>query len=54
MTRKILFTGLLVAGVLAGGAPAMASDTQGHLCVAATNDKNNPGQSVICAWLPGK
>ena len=52
MTRKILFAGLLVAGVL-GASPAMANDKDGHLCVAATHDKNNPGQSVICVWLPG-
>jgi hypothetical protein len=53
MTRKILFAGLLVAGVLASGAPAMAGQDDGHLCVAATHDKNNPGPSVICVWLPG-
>ena len=54
MTRKILFAGLLVAGVLAGASPALANGQDGHLCVAATNDKNNPGNSVVCVWLPGK
>ena len=54
MTRKLILAGLLVAGALAGATPAMAQDTQGHLCVAATDDKNNPGDSVICVWLPGK
>jgi hypothetical protein len=54
MTRKILFAGLVVAGLFVGTVPAMATETQGHLCVAATDDKNNPGDSVICVWLPGK
>jgi hypothetical protein len=54
MTRTTLLAGLIVAGVLATGAPALASTGDSHLCVAATDDKNNPGPSVICVWLPGK
>ena len=54
MTRKFLFAGLVVAGMLAGSAPALATETQGHLCVAATDDREHPGESVICVWLPGK
>jgi hypothetical protein len=54
MTRKILIAGLLISGAVAGASPAMAQDHDGHLCVAATQDKNNPGDSVICVWLPGK
>jgi hypothetical protein len=51
MTRKILLAGIIVAGVLAGASPASAAP--GHLCVAATHDKNHPGPSVICVWIPG-
>jgi hypothetical protein len=53
MTRKILVVGILGAGLLAGAAPALAAEGDGHLCIAATRDKNNPGPSVICVWLPG-
>lgn len=53
MTRKTLFAGLVVAGVLAGGAPALAQQPDGHLCIAATHDKDHPGPSVACIWLPG-
>ena len=52
MTRKTLFAGIVVAGVIAGSAPALASPDS-HLCLAATHDKNNPGPSVVCVWLPG-
>ena len=52
MTRKTLFAGIVVAGVLAGSAPALAAPDS-HLCLAATQDKNNPGPSVVCVWLPG-
>ena len=52
MTRKILIAALVVAGAVATAAPAMAEDDGSHVCVAATRDRNNPGPSVICAWVP--
>lgn len=50
MMRRVLLGTLLTVGLLAGAAPALAGD--GHLCLAATGDKNNPGPSVLCIWTP--
>jgi hypothetical protein len=52
MSRRTIVAGILTAGVLATAAPALAGGNDGHLCVAATRDKNNPGPSVICVWTP--
>jgi hypothetical protein len=50
--RRILF-GLALVGVMAGTiAPALADDGYTRICVMATNDRNNPGQSPLCVWVP--
>jgi hypothetical protein len=53
MSRRRILLGLAVVGVLAGSAaPALAEDGTSRVCVIATNDRNNPGQSPLCVWVP--
>ena len=53
MTRRRILIGLVVAGAVAGSAgPALAGDSGTRVCVIATNDRNNPGPSPLCVWLP--
>lgn len=52
MTRTTLIAALIVAGSLATAVPALAEDDGSHVCVAATRDRNNPGPSVVCVWVP--
>ena len=53
MTRVRLALGLAAFGVLAAtAAPALADDGYTKVCLVATNDRNNPGQSPLCVWVP--
>jgi hypothetical protein len=52
MTRKTMFVGIIVAGVIAGGAAPALAQPDGHLCVAATHDREHPGPGVVCVWTP--
>ena len=53
MSRRRILIGLALVGVMAGSvAPALADDGSTRICVMATNDHNNPGQSNLCVWVP--
>ena len=53
MSRRRILLGLAVLGVVAGtAAPALAEDGTSRVCIMATNDRNNPGQSPLCVWVP--
>jgi hypothetical protein len=53
MSRRRILIGLALVGVLGGTvAPALADDGYTRVCLIATNDHNNPGQSAVCVWVP--
>ncbi len=53
MTPKRFVVALAVAGaVLGSAAPALAQDDGSKVCVVATHDRNNPGPSALCVWVP--
>jgi hypothetical protein len=53
MSRRRILLGLAFLGVMAGtAAPALAEDGTSRVCIMATNDRNHPGQSPLCVWLP--
>ena len=53
MSRRRILLGLAFLGVMAGtAAPALAEDGHSRVCIMATNDRNHPGQSPLCVWLP--
>ena len=53
MSRKRILIGLALVGVIGGTvAPALADDGYTRICIIATNDRNNPGQSPVCVWVP--
>jgi hypothetical protein len=53
MSRRRILLGLTVLGVMAGtAAPALAEDGTTRVCIMLTNDRNNPGQSPLCVWVP--
>ena len=53
MSRRRLLIALALVGVTAGTvAPALADDGYTRVCVIATHDRNNPGSSPVCVWVP--
>ena len=53
MSRRRIIVGLvLVAAAVGTAAPAMAEDDGSKVCVMMTNDRNNPGESPLCVWVP--
>lgn len=53
MNRRRILIGLVLAGAIGGtAAPALAGDSGTRVCVIATNDRNNPGPSPLCVWVP--
>ena len=53
MTRARLAVCLAAFGfVAATAAPALAEDGQSRVCIILTNDRNNPGSSPLCVWVP--
>lgn len=53
MTRRLVVLTLTIAAALAGlAAPALADDDGTRVCVILSNDRNNPGPSPLCVWVP--